>query len=166
MSHTQITVQPFDGPIDFNVNCEDHKEGYEAYEGYEEDYEDYEDGEGDEDDEENMPVVSADLENEYALKAAEETRLRIEFWKTYRGAITKLKIENNHTEQFLKTYRANFTGKANSHEDETLLDMLDRGGELSEMSLWLLERLGEDFEDAEEDVEYFQALRQKILTFV
>ncbi len=38
--------------------------------------------------------------------------------------------------------------------------------ELSEMSKYILDRIKEDFEDVEEDIEYFQELREKILTFL
>lgn len=93
----------------------------------------------------------------------EESKVRIEHWKSYRGAITKLKLTNDQTEQFLKDYRANFKGEK-SDEDEKLMAILD--GELSEMSKYILDRIKEDFEDVEKDIEYFQELLEKIVTFL
>lgn len=93
----------------------------------------------------------------------EESKVRIEHWKTYRGAITKLNLTNDQTEQFLKDYRANFKGEK-TDEDEKLVEILD--GELSEMSKYILDRIKEDFEDVEENIEYFQELREKIVNFL
>ncbi len=102
---------------------------------------------------------------QFCEECTKQTRDRIEYWKTERGAITKLKLTNDQTEEFLKDYRTNFTGNK-SDSDDKLLDVLNSGEELSEMSKYILDRIKEDFEDAEEDVEYFQELREKIVKFL
>lgn len=99
----------------------------------------------------------------YEQMEAEESRIRIEYWKTYRGAITKLEVTNGELEQFLKNYRSNFTGKK-SEEDEKLISLLS--GDLSQMSKYTLNLINDDFEDAEEDVDYFQDLRRQIQPYL
>ncbi len=99
----------------------------------------------------------------YEQMEAEESRIRIEYWKTYRGAITKLEVTNGELEQFLKNYRSNFTGKK-SEEDEKLISLLS--GDLSQMSKYTLNLINYDFEDAEEDVDYFQDLRKQIQPYL
>ncbi len=91
----------------------------------------------------------------------EESRMTIEYWKTYRGAVTKIDMKNGDVEQFLKKYRGNFTGKKDEKEDEKLLSIVQMNT-LSDMSKYTLNLIKEDFEDAEEDVEYFSELREKI----
>jgi hypothetical protein len=97
----------------------------------------------------------------------EESLIRIEHWKTERGAITKFKLcPDDKTEEFLKNYRANFVGKRRE-DDKKLISVLNSEiSEMSEMSKYILDRIKEDFEDVEEDIEYFQELWKKIVSFL
>jgi len=88
----------------------------------------------------------------------EEARIRVEYWKTYRGATTKLGSANEEVEHFLKEYRSSFTG-VKRDEDEKLLSILN-GDELSAMSKYLLDRIKEDFEAEGGE---FEELREKIV---
>lgn len=93
----------------------------------------------------------------------EETRMSIEYWKVYRGAVTKMDVNNGEIEKFLKNYRTNFKGEK-SEEDEKLLSVLSSVDKLSDMSKYTLNMIKEDFEDT--DDEYFQELCQKIEEFL
>ncbi len=66
--------------------------------------------------------TSTELHNE--SEESKARKARIEYWKTYRGAITKIKLTNNETEQFLKDYRSNFKGEK-TDEDEKLITILN-----------------------------------------
>jgi hypothetical protein len=93
----------------------------------------------------------------------EKSRMIIEYWKVYRGAVTKLETDNGEIEQFLKNYRSNFKGEK-SEEDEKLLSVLSSVDKLSGMSKYTLNLIKEDFEDTED--KYFEELMTKIEAFL
>jgi hypothetical protein len=94
----------------------------------------------------------------------EENRVTVEYWKVYRGDVTKIEMDDGEVEKFLKNYRSNFTGKK-SEDDEKLMSIVQMST-LSNMSKYTLNLIKEDFEDAEDDAEYFSELCEKLEKYI